>query len=322
MASIGVTAEELGRMLYDSLHEKLMKLPDETLVYPAHGAGSMCGKNLSKDTVSTIGEQKKVNYALQPMSKDEFIRLVAAEQPRAPRYFAYDAKLNRSERGVLDDVLEELVAIPIDRALELASEKKAQIVDTRDAEDWAAGHLRGAFHIGLEGKYATWAGTILDASRPIIVLTDEGKEREAAMRLGRIGFDRILGWIDGGIGAVARRQDLFAVVERVNPGDLAKRLAPEAVVIVDVRTEKEFEGGHAVGAVNLPLDRLAEGLEDLPRDRTLALQCRTGYRSAVAASLLERAGFARLLDQRGGFVAWSEAGCPVEAVVGGGGCTR
>src|ERR1700704_249364 len=206
-ASLGWTAHDLGAHLYDSLHNKLLPLPDETLVYPAHGAGSLCGKKLSSDTVSSLGDQRRLNYALQPMSKEEFIRLVTADQPDAPAYFTYDAILNTRERATLDKNLEQVLH-PIDLAEVLRmGDAGAQILDVRDAAEYAKGHLAGATNIGLGGQYATWAGTTLDPAKPIVIIAEPGREEEAALRLGRIGFDHVKGYLRGGMEALASRPD-------------------------------------------------------------------------------------------------------------------
>ena len=202
-ASLGWTANDLGAHLYDSLHNKLLTLPDETLVYPAHGAGSLCGKQLSSDTVSSLGDQRRMNYALQPMSKEEFIRLVTADQPDAPQYFTYDAILNTRERVTLDSNLERVLQpVSLDEVLRLG-DAGAQLLDVRDAAEFAKGHLVGSINIGLGGQYATWAGTLLDRVRPIVIIAEPGREQEAALRLGRIGFDHVRGYLDGGMAALA-----------------------------------------------------------------------------------------------------------------------
>ena len=215
-ASLGWTAQELGGHLYDSLHNKLLPLPDETLVYPAHGAGSLCGKQLSSDTVSTLGDQRRLNYALQPMTKEEFIRLVTADQPDAPAYFTYDAILNTRERATLDKTLDQgLHPVELDEVLELG-DAGAQILDVRDPAEYAKGHMAGSINIGLGGQYATWAGTVLDRTRPIVIVAEPGREHEAALRLGRIGFDHVKGYLRDGMGALADRQDLVWATERVS----------------------------------------------------------------------------------------------------------
>ena len=204
-ASLGWTANDLGAHLYDSLHNKLLPLPDETLVYPAHGAGSLCGKQLSSDTVSSLGDQRRLNYALQPMSKEEFIRLVTADQPDAPQYFTYDAILNTRERVTLDTNLERVLhPVALDEVLRLG-DAGAQLLDVRDAAEFAKGHLAGSINIGLGGQYATWAGTLLDRAKPIVIIAEPGREQEAALRLGRIGFDQVSGYLEGGMVALAAK---------------------------------------------------------------------------------------------------------------------
>src|SRR5271155_2967783 len=224
-ASLGWSANDLGAHLYDSLHDKLLMLPDETLVYPAHGAGSLCGKNLSSDTVSSLGEQRRFNYALQPMSKAEFIRLVTADQPDAPPYFTLDAILNSRERATLDHNLEQVLhPIDLDEVLRMG-DAGAQILDVRDSAEYAKGHLAGSINIGLGGQYATWAGTVLNRTPPIVIIAEPGHELEAALRLGRIGFDRVKGYLRGGMQALAERPNLVCPTERVSAQMTADELA-------------------------------------------------------------------------------------------------
>jgi len=228
-ASLGWSASELGGMLYDSLHGKLLKLPDTTKVYPAHGAGSLCGKAISKETVSTIGDQRLLNYALQPMTKERFIELVTADQPDAPAYFTYDAVLNSRERQTLDQALaRELKPLTLQQ-LQSAVEDGAQLLDTRDPAEFAAAHLRGSVNIGLGGQYASWAGTLLDPSRPIVIVADPAAETQSALRLGRIGFDRVEGFLDGGLAAAAD----VVTTERLSPQTAAQRIAaPNAPTVI------------------------------------------------------------------------------------------
>jgi len=304
-ASLGWSAQELGSLLYDSLRDKLLPLPDETLVYPAHGAGSLCGRNLSTDTVSTIGVQRLYNYALQPMSRDEFVSIVTADQPDTPSYFSYDAVLNAQERPTLEQALErELQPLALDDVLEL-QRGGAQVLDTREAADFEGAHLAGAVDVGLGGSFATWCGTILDRERPVVIVADPGREAEAALRLGRIGFDIVAGYLEGGMLALDSRPELVARVERVTAAALPAQLAsPEPPLVVDVRTEREWSEQRIDGSVNVPLSRLAERLDELPRDRPLVVHCASGYRSAIAASLLQREGFALVADLVGGIAAW------------------
>lgn len=305
MASIGVTAEELGGMLYDSLHDKLLVLPDETLVYPAHGAGSLCGRNMSKETVSTMGNQRRYNYALQPMDRAEFIRLVTADQPEAPDYFAFDAELNRRERQSLDSSLENsLKPLALEAVLRLGKDG-AQLVDTREPIEFAAGHLTGSINIGLGGQYATWAGTLLDRGHPIVIVTDPGKEEESALRLGRIGLDHVVGYLEGGPEALVERPDLVADLPRITAPTLKEILdGGEPPLVLDVRTPAEWREGRIKGSLNIPLNRLAERHGEVPRDRGIVIGCASGYRSSIGASLLLGRGFHNVSDLVGGMNAW------------------
>ena len=208
LASQGLTAADLAGMLYDSLRGKLLPLPDATLVYPAHGAGSACGKSLSRDTVSTMGIQRRGNYALRPMPREEFVRLVTADQPEMPAYFAFAADLNRRHRATLDAALER-ASRPLDLEAFLRRRAEgAQVLDVREPPEFAAGHLAGGINIGLSGRYASWAGTLLDAGHPLLLVAPPGREREAALRLGRIGFDDVEGFLAGGAGAFVRSPDV------------------------------------------------------------------------------------------------------------------
>lgn len=307
MASVGISANELAGLLYDSLQNKILPLPDETLVYPAHGAGSMCGKHLSSETSSTIGTQRKYNYALQPMDKEEFIKLVTADQPEAPQYFSYDAMLNRSERATLEQVLKrELKPVSLEEVLRL-KEEGAQVVDVRDPADFAGGHLAGSLNIGLGGKFATWAGTILSHQNPILIVAEPGRESEAAMRLGRIGFDQVVGYLENGMEALDHRPDLVTRTARMAAGTLAEQLrTTEPPVVLDVRTEAERKGGAIEASLNIPLNHLEERLNEVTRDRQVVVHCATGYRSSIAASLLEKHGVTNVMDLVGGWAAWEK----------------
>ena len=226
----------LGNLLYDSLQHKLLALPDDSLVYPAHGAGSLCGKALGKETFTTIGEQRRANYALQPMSREAFVELVTADQPDAPAYFVYDAVLNAKEHQTLDRSLAEgLKPLTLEQVLDRQRDG-AQILDTREPSEFAAAHLKGSQNIGLGGQYATWAGSILDPQRPIVIIAEAGREQESAMRLGRIGFDRVVGYL-ADVHSLESRPELRVSTERLSPGVAAERLHSDVPpTIVDVRT--------------------------------------------------------------------------------------
>ena len=311
LASIGVTADELADMLYDSIN-KLKQLPDQTLVYPAHGAGSLCGKNLSDETVSTIGEQKKYNYALQPMSRRDFMKLVEVDQPDAPDYFVYDAIKNRQERPNLEETMAKTVKpIKLDEVLAMQA-SGAQLLDVREGVDFEGSHLKGVTAIPLDGKYATWCGTLLNHDDPIVVIADTDDESEAVMRLGRIGFDNVAGYLFNGMNALMGRDDLLETTQRITAPTLGEQLqSDKAPVVLDVRTEKEREDvGFIEGSVNIPLNHLKERLGELPKGRPLMVHCAGGYRSVIACSVLQRNGI-ECTDLVGGFKAWVASKQPV-----------
>ena len=313
--ALGWSANDLGGLLYDSLHRKLLALPDAVAVYPAHGAGSLCGKAISKETVSTIGEQRRVNYALQPMSKAAFVALVAADQPDAPSYFTYDAVLNSQEHATLDETLERISALTLDRVLTRQA-AGAQVLDTRDAAEFAAAHLAGSINVGLGGQYATWAGSVLSRDRPIVIVADPGREHEAAMRLGRIGFDQVAGYLEDGLRSVEARPELLTSTERVSAHVAAARVAAaapgKAPVVVDVRAAGERQQKRIPGSVGIPLTRLAERLSELPAGRQILVHCAGGYRSSIAASLLQHHGFAQVAEIAGGINAWEAGSLPLD----------
>ena len=313
--ALGWSASDLGGLLYDSLRTKLLSLPDDVAVYPAHGAGSLCGKALSKETVSTIGEQRRSNYALQPMSKAAFVDLVTADQPEAPSYFTYDAVLNTKERPTLDETLERMNRLTLDQVLALQS-VGAQVLDTRDPSEFAAAHLEGSINIGLGGQYATWAGTILSREHPIVIIADPGREHESATRLGRIGFDHVVGYLGDGLHALESRPELMASTERLSAQVASERMAAasgKVPLAIDVRTSREREQKRIGGSLAIPLNHLAERSSELPADRPLIVYCAGGYRSSIAASLLQRHGFRDVSEVAGGITAWEAARLPVEA---------
>ena len=311
-AALGWSANDLGSLLYDSLHSKLLTLPDSSLVYPAHGAGSLCGKALSKETVSTIGEQRKTNYALQPLSKEAFIELVTADQPDAPSYFTYDAVLNSRKRQTLTEALTlELRPLSLDDCLEL-QKHGVQLLDTRDAGEFAAAHLKGAINVGLRGQYATWAGSLIDRERPIVIVADPGAEKESALRLGRIGFDHVIGFLEHGMAGAVSRPDLVAETIRVSPERAAEQLAANpAMKLIDVRQPGERSAKSIAHSEHIPLQRLVDGVKEIPRDTPLLVHCAGGYRSSTAASLLQREGFTHITELAGGLAAWEASGNPV-----------
>ena len=304
-ASLGWKAEDLGRMLYESLRSKLLALPDSTRVFPAHGAGSLCGKSLGSENSSTIGVQRKLNYALQAMTSDDFVNLVLADQPDAPPYFAYDAVLNSKERPTLDKSLAaSLKPLDLDAVLCLQTDG-AQVLDVRDAAYFEAGHLQGSLNIGLGGQYATWAGTLLDRQRDIVVIAEPGREYEAQMRLGRIGFDHIAGYLEAGMQALAMRPDLLMQTERIGPEAFHDELAAtRGLYVLDVRSPREYAQSRIEGSINIPLNHLQERVAEIPRGTRIVVHCAGGYRSAIAASILEHHGLDDVADLAGGISAW------------------
>lgn len=311
-ASLGWSPQELGGMLYDSLHEKLLPLPDETRVYPAHGAGSLCGKSLGSENWSTVGVQRRLNYALQPMSREAFISVVLADQPDAPPYFTYDAVLNTKERPTLEKTLAQtLRPLTLDEVLSLGG-AGAQLLDVRDPAAFAAAHLAGAINIGLGGTYATWAGTLLDRERPIVIIAEPGRECEGETRLGRIGFDHVAGYLEGGMQALASRPDLVRRTERLDATTLAQELrSSDPPAVLDVRSPAERKSKRIENSVHVPLNHLRERLQEVPRTRRVVVQCASGYRSSIGASLLKLHGIDNVADLAGGINAWEASGLPV-----------
>jgi glyoxylase-like metal-dependent hydrolase (beta-lactamase superfamily II)/rhodanese-related sulfurtransferase len=304
-AALGWSARELGELLYNSLHQKLLPLPDATLIYPAHGAGSLCGKQLGRDTVSTMGEQRRLNYALQPMTKDDFLRLVLADQPDAPAYFTYDAVLNSQEHPSLQSALLQSLQPLTAGEVEAAQAAGATILDTRGAAPHARAHWKGAVNIPLDGSFATWCGSLLSPQSPIVIIANPGREREAGVRLGRIGFDRIAGYLAGGMEALRGRDELLAGHARLSPAELAEKLqSPAPPAVLDVRTPGERQAGAIAGSLHIPLSQLQSRRAELPAG-PVVVYCQSGYRSSAAASLLQ-AWNHDVTDLDGGYQAWEK----------------
>ena len=305
LASVGVTADDLAQQLYSSLHDKLLRLPDATRVFPAHGAGSACGRNLSTEKQSTIKEQREGNYALQPMSADEFVRRVTDGQPIAPGYFGYDATLNRKSHELLREFLppEPLSFEEVRRAQRAG----AVVLDTRDATDFAAGHLAGSYDVGADGRFAEYAGSVVEHDTPVVLVTDPGREHEARIRLGRIGYDNVLGHLADPLQAFYEHPEAVRRSSRVTADQLAERIAtvPD-LVVVDVRNPGELESGTIDGAVNIPVAALRDRLQELDPAAPTVVHCAGGYRSILASSYLEANGFDDVTDLLGGYQAWSD----------------
>jgi len=304
LASIGVTADELGHQLYDSIQRKLMGLPDAVRVFPAHGAGSACGKNLSTERQSTIGEQRLFNYACQPMSEADFVALVTAGQPPAPDYFVYDAVLNRKDRAVYD-ADQQLTALDT-AAILTAIAGGAVVLDARDAQDFAAGHLTGALNVPADGRFAETAGMVLQPADNVVVLPPDGGAQEVAVRLARIGFDHVIGYLPNVEAFLIAHPELTLRASRLTPRQLAEAsTSPNAPAVVDVRNGAERDAGFIPGSLHIPLAQLHGRIHEIPADRPVVTYCAGGWRSSVAASMLRRQGNLDVSDLIGGFAAWT-----------------
>jgi len=310
----GYTPLMMAEMMYDTLHEKLLKLPDEVEVYPAHGAGSMCGRNMSKETSSTIGEQKKTNYALKPMAKDVFVRMMTADLPEAPAYFPKDAEINRGGAHALAEVSRPTALAP-QTVSELATHGHV-ILDVRSAREFGLGHVPGSLNVGLGGQFASWAGILISMETPIVIVADSDEDiDEAVMRLARVGIESVKGYLRGGINAWREAGLGMSNMTQITVGDLRKLIENEAELqVLDVRRPPEYEGGHVPHALHAPLLNLQSTIPHLTIDpaKPTAVICAGGYRSSAAASILKQHGFRKLLNVTGGTGAWIDAGYPVE----------
>ncbi len=297
----GFTSEQMAEMMYDTLHQKILSLDDETEIYPAHGAGSACGKNISDEKHSTIGQQRKFNYALQPMAKDVFVEIMTRDLSAAPAYFPFDAEYNRRGAGVLDELSKPKALT----AHELQAETNAILLDIRSAKDFGAGHIPHSINIGLGGQFASWAGTLIHMDAEIVLIADtEEQVDEAVMRLARVGHERVKGffsakdWID------------VLSIPQISVDELKEKIETTGdLQVVDVRRVTEYENGHATTAINAPLSSdVADKVLQLDKSKPTAVICLGGYRSSAAASLLEQSGFTNLMNVTGGTNAWIKAG--------------
>ncbi|GAB3332981.1 MBL fold metallo-hydrolase [Marivirga atlantica] len=309
-----ITQDDLAGMLYDSLRNKIMTLPDEVTVYPAHGAGSACGKNMSKETTDSLGNQKKTNYALRAdMTKEEFIKEVTDGLLPPPQYFAANVAMNKSaDTHGLDDILAKgKVALDVDTFEAYANHEGALVLDTRNQKDFAQAHIPNSIFIGIDGGFAPWVGALIpDLQQPIIFLADEGREEEVVTRLSRVGYDNTLGFLKGGIDAWKAAGKETDAVKSIPATAFADELKKGDLHVVDVRKPSEFSAEHVEDAVNHPLDYINEEMEKLEEDKTYHLHCAGGYRSMIAASILKSRGFHNLVDVAGGFKAISQTDIP------------
>jgi len=306
LASVGVTADELARMLYRSLHERLLTLPDATLVYPAHGAGSACGKNLSTETVSTIGEQRRTNYALAPMSVEAFVEAVTQGQTVAPLYFPFAATLNRQARALFDEA-NGVTRLSLEQVLD-AQAAGAIVLDSRDDKSFAAGHLRGSVNVGFSGRFAEYAGEVMRPGTPIVLVTEPGQEDLAATRLARIGFDAVRGALADPVATFVAHPEVVEPLSRLSAAALAERMRTvDDLVVIDVRNAGELASGVIPGSRNISLPALLGRIGELDPAAPTVVHCAGGYRSAIVASLLRAHGFSDVSDLLGGYQAWAVA---------------
>ncbi|MEZ4825081.1 MAG: MBL fold metallo-hydrolase [Bacteroidia bacterium] len=300
-----VTQEDLAGWLFDSLRTKIMTLPDDVIVYPGHGAGSACGKNMSSETWDTLGNQKRTNYALRAdMTREEFIKEVTAGLLPPPQYFAKNAKMNKEGYDSIDDVLAKgAVPLSANHFEELADNLGALVLDTRTKAEYAAGHIPNSIFIGLDGSFAPWVGALIpDLKQPILLITTEGREEETVIRLARVGYDNTLGYLEGGIETWIREGREVEQVTTMEATHVAEMFGKgEVDVLFDVRKPSEFLSQHVVGAENLPLDFINQNMHRVKKEDTIFLHCKSGYRSMIAASILKARGFSKIVDVTGGW---------------------
>jgi hydroxyacylglutathione hydrolase len=303
----GYSAEQMAGMLYDSLRQKLMMLPDEVEVYPAHGAGSMCGRNISKETSSTIGQQRLFNYALKPMSREEFVKMMTTDLPEAPAYFSQDAELNRTGAAVLKE-LPPPAELPAAEFKRLAAQGYL-ILDVRGGAAFGNGHVPGAINIGLGGQFASWAGILIAREMPILLVAEEHEAvEEAVQRLARVGIESVKGFLSGGMYGWDKAGEPVETIAQIPVDELRHQMDEGAgLQLIDVRKPNEYGGGHAPGFVNVPLPHLQEQLGQFERERPTAVMCQGGYRSSAGVSILAKHGFKKLYNVVGGMTAWANA---------------
>ena len=308
-----LTMEDLAGYLYDSLRNKIMPLGDDVIVYPGHGAGSACGKNMMKETVDTLGNQKKVNYALRgDMTKEEFIKEVTDGLLPPPGYFPMNVKMNKEGYEAIDDILEDgLKKLSPSEFETIAEETEALVLDVRSPEEFAKAHIPNSIFIGLDGSFAPWVGElIIDVKQPIIFIAPAGREEETVTRLSRIGFDNTLGYLDGGLDKWIRAEKEVDLVDSIDAIEFESKYANIKDLVYDVRREGEYQSEHVENARNTPLSVLNNHLAVFPKDKKFYLHCAGGYRSMIAASILKSRGIHNMVDIKGGFKAIGETGIP------------
>jgi glyoxylase-like metal-dependent hydrolase (beta-lactamase superfamily II)/rhodanese-related sulfurtransferase len=316
--AVDMSQEDLAGMLFDSLRSKIMPLADDVIVYPAHGAGSACGKNMMKETVDTLGNQKQVNYALRAdMTRDEFIREVTAGLLPPPAYFPENVRMNREGYESIDTILDKGTRPLTPEEFEIiANETGALVLDTRDAQEFAKGYIPNAINIGIDGSFAPWVGSLIPGvAQPLLLVTEQGREEEVVTRLARVGFDNTLGYLKGGQKAWSAAGKDEEAIQSVSADALAHQSKTNKLQVIDVRKPSEFQAEHMVGAINAPLDFLNDHLAEIPQSGTVYLYCAGGYRSMIAASILKARGWDNLTDVAGGFKGIAQTDIPVTEYV-------
>jgi len=302
-----LTANDLAAMMYDSLQKKIIPLADDVIVYPAHGPGSSCGKNIGPHTHSTVGEEKLYNYALKSTSKDEFVKAVTDGIPPPPQYFPINARINKEGYDSIDELLvNAMKAIPVSEFKKLIADDNTIVLDTRRALDFTHGFVPGSISIGLEGRFAEWAGSLLPFDAPIVLVTDAGKEKETIIRLARVGFDKVQGYLEGGFEAWKESGEPIDLIIDVEPDELMMDIPFDPkLLILDVRRSSEYAEGHLRDAVNLPLNDMIDpgNMANIEENQNVYVHCAGGYRSVIASSILKRQGFHNIRNIQGG---WSK----------------
>jgi glyoxylase-like metal-dependent hydrolase (beta-lactamase superfamily II)/rhodanese-related sulfurtransferase len=307
-----LTEEKLAGHLYDSLRNRIMPLSDDLIVYPNHGAGSACGKMMSKETTDTLGNQKKINYALQDMTKEEFIKTLLTGLTAPPSYFPQNVLMNIQGYESLDTVMDRASkALSPEEFEVIANETGALMLDTRDANDFAKGFIPNSINIGLEGNFAQWVGEMIpDVKQKILLITDLDKEEEAITRLSRVGYDYTVGYLKGGFSAWKDSDKDIETVERISPTVFENKLKDEKPLVIDVRKKSEYQSEHVIGAINVPLNEINQHLAQFPNDKPFILHCAGGYRSMIASAILKQRGWDNFVDVIGGFKEISETAIP------------
>lgn len=307
-----MTSAEMASMLYDSLNHKIKTLPDDVIVYPAHGAGSSCGKNISKETFSTIGQQKKTNYALQEMTREDFIKVVTDGLSAPPQYFFKDAMINKNGYDNIDEVMKRNMEPLSPEEVKKEIANGALVLDTRIPDSFEKGFIKGAVNIGLNGSYAVWIGTLIDMNRPLIFVTERGKEHESILRAARVGYENVKGFLNGGINAWISSGNSVDKIQSITPGEFADTLKSEKQTVLDVRRPSEFETSHVKNAEHLELAVLSKNLNSLDKKKKYFVHCAGGYRSMIASSILKANGFENVTNVYGGFNQIKNTAVPIE----------